>query len=49
MRQHQLSWANWSYCDKDESSAALVPKAYPEDGISRSELSKSGRYVFSKF
>ncbi len=49
MRQHQLSWANWSYCDKDESSAALVPKADPEDGISRSELSKSGRYVFSKF
>ncbi len=49
MRQHKLSWANWSYCNKGESSAALVPNADPEDGVSRSELTKSGRYVFSYF
>ena len=49
MDQNKLSWANWSYCNKKESSAALSKKADPEDGLVQNELSKSGKYVFSKF
>ena len=49
MEKHRLSWANWSYCNKKESSAALRKKANAEDGLSQEELTKSGRYVFSRF
>ena len=49
MREHGISWANWSYCDKRESSAALKPGANAEDGLSKKELSSSGKYVFSRF
>jgi endoglucanase len=49
MEKHRLSWANWSYCSKKESSAALRKKANAEDGLSQEELTKSGRYVFSRF
>ena len=49
MNQHMLSWANWSYCNKKESSAALRKTANAEDGLTENELSKSGRYVFSQF
>lgn len=40
MRENKLSWANWSLCNKDETSAALNP-----DG----SLSQSGRIVFENF
>ena len=49
MKEHRISWANWSYCNKSESSAALKRSANAEDGLKKSELSKSGKYVFSKF
>ena len=49
MKKHNISWANWSYCNKSESSAALKRNANTEDGLKKSELSKSGKYVFSKF
>jgi endoglucanase len=49
MEQHKLSWTNWSFCNKAESSAALDAKANPEDGLTPEELSASGRYVFSRF
>ena len=49
MKKHKLSWANWSLCDKQESSAALKPGANVEDGIAKKELSKSGKFVFGKF
>ena len=49
MKQHSLSWANWSLCDKSESSAALKPGANAENGIGEKELSASGKYVFSQF
>lgn len=49
MNANHLSWANWSLCDKAESSAAVKPGAYIADGISRSELSPSGQLVFSHF
>ena len=44
-----ISWCAWSLCDKDESSAALLPGASPEDGWSEHELSTSGQFVFSRF
>jgi endoglucanase len=43
--QHKISWANWSLCDKDESSAALMPGASPHGGWKHHELSPSGRFV----
>ena len=49
LAQHKISWANWSLCDKSESSAALKPGANADDGISSSELSTSGKFVFARF
>lgn len=49
LAQHKISWANWSLCDKSESSAALKPGANADDGISSSELSASGKFVFARF
>ena len=49
MNENNISWANWSLCDKNESSAALKSGADISDGISENELSQSGLFVFSKF
>ena len=49
LSQEQISWANWSLCDKNESSAALNPGANPNGGWSDSDLSPSGKFVFGKF
>lgn len=44
-----ISWANWSLCDKPESSAALKPGVNVSDGILENELTESGKFVFSRF
>ena len=44
MKNNNISWANWSLCDKNESSALLKPNT-PANNISESYLSKSGLYV----
>lgn len=49
MNENGISWANWSLCDKSESSAALVSGADVNDGISESELTESGKFVFKNF
>ncbi len=49
MNERGISWANWSLCDKEESSAALRGGADVSDGISENELSESGKFVFSNF
>ncbi len=49
MNENNISWANWSLCDKNETSAALVGGANVNDGISESELSESGKFVFNNF
>lgn len=49
MAQNNISWANWSYCDKNETSAAVRVGADPSDGISYDELTESGRFVFECF
>ncbi len=49
MNERGISWANWSLCDKNETSAALRPGADVSDGISPDELSESGAFVFGQF
>lgn len=44
-----ISWANWSLCDKGETSAALRPGTSPDSAWSRENLSESGQFVFSRF
>lgn len=49
LKQRKISWANWSLCDKAESSAALLPGADPNGNWSDAGLSESGKFVFSQF
>lgn len=49
LNANHISWANWSYCDKAESSAAVQSGANIADGISAEELTESGKFVFSHF
>ncbi|WP_051398129.1 cellulase family glycosylhydrolase [Runella limosa] len=42
----KISWCNWSYCDKDESSAALMPGACGNNGWNNT--STSGTWVKDK-
>ena len=49
LNERKISWANWSLCDKAETSAALLPNADVSDGISLDELSESGKIVFASF
>ncbi len=44
MDDNNISWANWSLCDKNESSALLKPNT-PSNDISDKYLSTSGLYV----
>lgn len=48
LNERGISWANWSLCDKGESSAALKSGTSP-DGWTENELTESGRFVFSNF
>jgi endoglucanase len=45
MDEHQLTWCNWSLIDKNETSAALVPKASASGAWSTNEISRSGLLV----
>jgi endoglucanase len=45
LEQNQLSDVNWSICDKEETSAALVPGACGSGGWPGDLLSPSGRMV----
>ncbi|HUU91647.1 MAG TPA: glycoside hydrolase family 5 protein [Phycisphaerae bacterium] len=42
MDRHQLSWCNWSVADKQETSAALRPRASGKGGWRAEDLSRSG-------
>lgn len=48
MEGEKLSWAAWSICDKNESSAALIPGAPANGGWSDANLSESGKYLRNK-
>ncbi len=45
MDQNRLSWCNWSITDKDETTAALLPKANPLGAWPTNEISPSGLLV----
>jgi len=49
LAERGISWANWSLCDKNETSAALRPGAAPNGPWTASDLSPSGQFVFSRF
>lgn len=49
LAERSISWANWSLCDKQESSAALRPGANPNGPWSQDDLTESGKFVFSQF
>ena len=44
-----ISWANWSLCDKNETSAALKPGTPNSRVWTEDDLSEAGRFVFSHF
>jgi endoglucanase len=48
LNQRGISWANWSLCDKSESSAALK-SGTSSNGWSENELTESGKFVFANF
>lgn len=45
MNENNISRVNWSWCDKAETSAAIVSGSYIGDGVSYEELSESGRFA----
>ena len=49
MSSYNISWCNWSLCDKNETSAALAQGSNASDGLSDNELSQSGKIVFGCF
>ncbi len=49
LKERGISWANWSLCDKNESSAALKPGTPNNRAWTTEDLSESGRFVFSHF
>ncbi len=44
MKENNISWANWSLSDKNESSALLIPGT-SESNLNDSALSESGKFV----
>ena len=49
MEDNNISWANWSLCDKNESSAAIKSGANVTNGIKNAHLTESGKFVFEHF
>lgn len=49
LSQRGISWANWSLCDKNETSAALKPGTSSTAKWTEQDLSESGRFVFGRF
>lgn len=48
LNKNNISWCNWSLCDKAETSAALNPGASTSGNWSDSNLSESGKFVKSQ-
>jgi endoglucanase len=49
MNQHKLSWANWSFSNCNEGSAALKPQADMNGPWAATEVSPSGEWIKSQF
>lgn len=48
INENNLSYASWSLCNKDETSAIFMVSSSIADGISDDELSDTGKYVKNK-
>ncbi len=48
LEKNQISWCNWSLCNKSESSALLLPSAPSTGAMPDSSLSESGKYIKKK-
>lgn len=46
MKEHGLSWANWSLCNKDESFSAILPNVTKTSGWTMEDLTIGGQIVF---
>lgn len=46
MKAHNLSWANWSLCNKRESFSAILPDVKETSGWTMEELTTGGQIVF---
>jgi len=49
LNSRDISWCNWSLCDKNETSAALKPGTPATRSWTAEDLSESGRIVFAAF
>jgi len=49
LEERGISWANWSLCDKGETSAALKPGTPANRVWTVDDLSESGKFVFGRF
>lgn len=49
LQERGISWANWSLCDKNETSAALKPGTPAARAWTAADLSESGKFVFGRF
>ena len=48
INENNLSYASWSLCNKNETSALLKPDLAATGSISESDLSETGLYVRDK-
>lgn len=48
MNSYKLSWVNWSFCNKDETSSILLPTANMAGPWQSADLSASGKWVIGK-
>ncbi len=49
LQQNGISWANWSLCDKNETSAALKPGTPADRAWTENDLTPAGKFVFASF
>ncbi len=49
LHKNGISWANWSLCDKNETSAALKPGTPANRKWMENDLTQAGKFVFSQF
>ncbi len=49
LEERHISWANWSLCDKNETSAALKPGTPAGRPWTQEDLSPSAAFVFGRF
>ena len=47
-KKNEISWCNWSLCNKSESSALLLASAKSNGTMPDSSLSESGKYIKEK-